>query len=205
MCFSIATKRRSAQPRPDQMEKEFTMLPITFASAKTSAIAAVTALSLALTAAAPAHAFGKNERKFLEGVAATLIIGAIINDAKARSQPAPAPQPQPQYRPRPQYDDRPAYDNRGHRHEHRTTGRVIGTSGSVYSTPAAQAFNRYSAAERRAIQRSLRAYGYYSGGIDGAFGPGTYNAVLAYARDTGGAHQIKSQAGSFGLYDSLIY
>lgn len=175
------------------------MLPITFASAKTSAIATVTALSLALTAAAPAHALGKNERNFLKGVAATLIIGAIINDANARTQPAPAPQPQPGY------GHRPRYDNHGHRNEHRTTGRVIGTSGSVYSTPAAQAFGRYSAAERRAIQRSLRAYGYYSGSIDGAFGPGTYNAVLAYARDTGGAHQIKSQAGSFGLYDSLIY
>ena len=183
------------------------MLPITFASAKTSAIAAVTALSLALTAAAPAHALGKNERNFLKGVAATLIIGAIINDANARTQPAPAPQPQPGYGHRPRYDhgDRPRYDNHGHRNEHRTTGRVIGTSGSVYSTPAAQAFGRYSAAERRAIQRSLRAYGYYSGSIDGAFGPGTYKAVLAYARDTGGADQIKSQAGSFGLYDSLIY
>ena len=181
------------------------MLPVTFASAKTSAIAAVTALSLALTAAAPAHALGKNERNFLKGVAATLIIGAIINDANARTQPAPAPKPQPGYGHRPRHDDRPQYDNRDHRKEHRTTGRVIGTSGSVYATPAAQTFNRYSANERRAIQRSLRAYGYYTGSIDGAFGPGTYNAVLAYARDTGGAHQIKSQAGSFGLYDSLIY
>jgi hypothetical protein len=185
------------------MEKEFVMLPVTFASAKTSAIAAVTALSLALTA--PAHALGKNERNFLKGVAATLIIGAIINDAQARSKPAPAPQPQPQYRPRPQYDDRPQYDKHAPRHEHRKTGRVIGTSGSVYSSPAAHAFNRYSANERRAIQRSLRAYGYYAGSIDGSFGPGTYNAVLAYARDTGGVHQIKSQAGSFGLYDGLIY
>jgi hypothetical protein len=190
------------------MEKELIMLPTKFSVAKNTAIAAVTALSLALTAAAPAHALGKNERNFLKGVAATLIIGAIINDAQARSRPAPAPQPQPHY------------GNRGHRNEyrnerqngyrderrneHRTTGRVIGTSTSIYATHAAQTFGRYSVNERRAIQRSLRAYGYYNGGIDGAFGPGTYNAVLAYARDTGGAHQVNSQAGSFGIYDSLI-
>lgn len=180
------------------------MLPTKFSVAKNTAIAAVMAVSLALTAAAPAHALGKNERNFLKGVAATLIIGAIINDAQARSRPAPAPQPQPHY------------GNRGHRNEyrneyrderrneHRTTGRVIGTSTSIYATHAAQTFGRYSVNERRAIQRSLRAYGYYNGGIDGAFGPGTYNAVLAYARDTGGAHQVNSQAGSFGIYDSLI-
>lgn len=184
------------------------MLPRKFTLAKTSAIAAVMALSLALTAAAPAHALGKNERNFLKGVAATLIIGAIINDAQARSRPAPAPQRQPHYGnrgPRKDYgyDHRNGYrDDR--RNEHRTTGRVIGTSTSIYATHAAQTFGRYSVNERRAIQRSLRTYGYYNGGIDGAFGPGTYNAVLAYARDTGGAHQINSQAGSFGIYDSLI-
>jgi hypothetical protein len=62
---------------------------------------------------------------------------------------------------------------------------VIGTSGSLYSTPAAQTFNRDSAHERRAGRRSLRAYGYFTGGSDGAFGPGAHNTVLADARDTG--------------------
>ncbi|MCF8485773.1 MAG: peptidoglycan-binding protein [Rhodobacteraceae bacterium] len=188
------------------------MLPTKFSVAKNTAIAAVTALSLALTAAAPAHALGKNERNFLKGVAATLIIGAIINDAQARSRPALAPQPQPHYGNRGHRNEyRNDYRNEyrdeyrdERRNEHRTTGRVIGTSTSIYATHAAQTFGRYSGNERRAIQRSLRAYGYYNGGIDGAFGPGTYNAVLAYARDTGGAHQVNSQAGSFGIYDSLI-
>lgn len=181
------------------------MLPLTLSSARTSAIAAITALSLALTAAAPAQALDRNERNFLKGVAATLIIGAIINDANKRSRPAATPQPQPHYGHRDGRTNNRTDNRNVQRHDQRTTGRVIGTSTSVYATPAAQSFGRYSLVERRAIQRSLRAYGYYTGGIDGAFGPGTYNAVLAYARDTGGANQITSQAGSFGLYDSLIY
>ena len=164
---------------------------------KTTAIAAITALSLAATSAAPAQALGKNERNFLKGVAATLIIGAILNDANARTRVAPAPAPEP-YRGH-TYERQPRQD------EHRTTGRVIGSSGSVHATVAAQAFNSYGRAERRAIQTRLRGFGYYTGAIDGAFGPGTYRAVVAYARDTGGESQLRSQSGAYGLYDGLIY
>jgi hypothetical protein len=82
---------------------------------------------------------------------------------------------------------------------------VIGSTGSLSFTPAGQTYNRSSANARRAGRRSLRAYGYLTGGIDGAFGQDTHNAVLAHARDTGGAHQIKSQEGRFGGSDSLIY
>ena len=167
---------------------------------KSAAIATVTALSVAITAAAPAQALGKNERNFLKGVAATVIIGALINDARART---PAPQPQPVYRPHPQpqptYRPAPQYD------PHPAGGRVIGSSTSVHATLAAQTFNTYSPAQRRAIQTRLRAFGYYTGGIDGAFGPATYRAVLAYARDSGGEAQLQSRAGTFGVYDSLIY
>ena len=60
-------------------------------------------------------------------------------------------------------------------------------------------------AQRRAIQSRLRAFGYYNGRLDGAFGPGTYRAVVAYARDSGGERQLQTQAGAFGIYDSLIY
>lgn len=159
---------------------------------KTSAIAAVTALSLALTAAAPAQALGKNERNFLKGVAAALIVGAIVNDAQGRTVPAP----QPDYDHQPRYDHR--YDDRRH------GGRVVGSHNSVYATVAAQTFNSYSHHERRAIQSRLRAYGYYSGAVDGAFGPATYRAIVAYARDSGGERQLQTRAGSYGLYDSLI-
>jgi hypothetical protein len=34
---------------------------------------------------------------------------------------------------------------------------------------------------------------------------GTYNATLAYARDSGNSAQLQSRAGAFGIYDSLLY
>lgn len=192
-----------------------------FKSVKTAAITTVTALSLAVTAAAPAQALGKNERNFLKGVAATVIVGALLNEARAQSPQAqpqqvfrPQPQPQQHYRPHHPQDQhyRPhkphqQHSYRPHRndHYHSTSGRVIGSNTSVHSTIAGQAFNSYSTAERRAIQSRLRAFGYYTGGIDGAFGPGTYRAVVAYARDTGGERQLQSRAGTFGIYDGLIY
>ena len=194
-----------------------------FKSVKTAAIATVTALSIAVTAAAPAQALGKNERNFIKGVAAAVIVGALINQSQAQTrqpQPEPVyrptPQPQPHYRPRPQpepqhhYRPRPQPEPQHHyrpRHDqhHQTSGRVIGSNNSVHATIAAQSFNSYSVAQRRAIQSRLRAFGYYNGGIDAAFGPGTYRAVVAYARDSGGERQLQSRAGSFGVYDSLLY
>lgn len=74
---------------------------------------------------------------------------------------------------------------------------------SIYSTPAARAFQSYSLSERKAIQRNLRAWGYYRGGIDGSFGPGTYNAVVAYARDEGAS--LRNTASAYGVYDGMIY
>ncbi len=170
---------------------------------KNTAIASVAALSIALGAAAPAQALGRNERNFLKGVAATLIIGAIINEGRAHPQPQPQPQPQPPHQHRPRYDN-DGYDRYDRYDDRRPTGHVIGSNSSVYSTHAARAFNSYTAADRRAIQRKLRAYGYYSGSVDGAFGPATYRAVLAYARDTSGERQLTTAAGSYGVYDGLL-
>jgi peptidoglycan hydrolase-like protein with peptidoglycan-binding domain len=76
---------------------------------------------------------------------------------------------------------------------------------SIYQTPAARAFNSYSRAERVAIQRRLAVLGYYRSGIDGSFGPGTYNAVLAYARDAGQGDSLRGTNTAFGVYDGLIY
>jgi hypothetical protein len=148
---------------------------------KTQAIAAATALSIAATVAAPAHAWGDREQGFVAGVATAVIIDEILKNGRKRAV-APAP-----VHPRPVYvNPEPTYR-------------------SVYGTPAAQAFNTYSKAERKAIQRSLRAYGYYRGGIDGSFGPGTYNAVAAYARAAGAAGHMNSANGAYALYDGLIY
>jgi hypothetical protein len=180
---------------------------------RTRALAALTAGALALGAAAPAQAFGKNERKFLQGVAAALIVGAIVNDARNRAQAQPRqalPRQVQQYYYEPQASAPPVY--RDQSYHAAPTGRVIGsTMGGasahvppVHASPAAQAFNAYSPAQRRAIQARLKGYGYYAGAIDGAFGPATYRAVLAYARDTGGERQIADRGAAFGLYDGLI-
>lgn len=48
---------------------------------------------------------------------------------------------------------------------------------------AAEAALRMSADERKAVQRGLAARGYYSGGIDGAFGDGTRRAIARWQTD----------------------
>ncbi|MGB8814662.1 MAG: peptidoglycan-binding domain-containing protein [Paracoccaceae bacterium] len=163
------------------------MLP----SVKKTAITAITALSLALTAVSPAQALGKNERKFLEGVAAALLVQALIKETRKK---APVQQyVQPQYvQPAPVYPRHVVQSN-------------YTPANSIYRTPAAVAFNAYSAEERRAIQRRLARMGYYRSGIDGSFGPGTYNAVAAYARDSGTGDRLADREGAFGIYDGLIY
>lgn len=172
------------------------MLPAVLTSklART-AIAATLALGLAASLAVPAQALGKNERKFLQGAATAMVIDRILDEMRRdrqprayyRRQPAPtynyyAP-PTRVYRPAPQ----PAYRS------------------SIYSTPVAQAFNSYGYRDRQRIQQRLAAYGYYRSGIDGAFGPHTYNAIVAYANDSGAGRSLGSQAGAFGLFDGLIY
>jgi hypothetical protein len=150
-------------------------------SLKSTAIAAVAALSVAAIPAAPAHAWGKREQGFVAGVVTAVIINELIDSNKRKVVPAPAPAPRPVY-----VEPRPTY-------------------GSVYNTPAAQAFNSYSRTDRKAIQRSLRAQGYYYGSIDGSFGPGTYNAVAAYARDAGASGHLGTAGGAYAIYDGLIY
>ncbi len=150
---------------------------------KRTALAAVTAFAVAATPVAPAYAWGENEQNFVSGIAATLLVQGLIREAKRnqRYQPVYAdPQPQPVY-------EAP----RAHT--------------SIYRTAAAQAFNSYSTRERRQIQKRLSAYGYYRGGIDGSFGPGTYSAVTAYAQDQGQGRDLRTAAGAFGVYDGLIY
>ena len=162
------------------------MLPtVITASLKTGAIA-LTALSLSLAAVAPAQAFGRGERNFLYGVGATLLVGAILNDAR-RHRAAPV-YVQPRV-------VRPAVVP--------TTYGYAQTS--IYSTPAAQAFNAYSSSQRHAIQQRLASYGYYHSSIDGAFGPNTYNAVTSYAAATNRSSTLGTMAGAFGFYDALIY
>lgn len=159
------------------------MLP-TVMTAKATAIAALTALSIAAVPATPALAWGDREQGFLAGVATAVIIDEILKQNRKAHTVRRAPVPV--------YAERPTYSP------------TYSTS-SIYRTPAALAFNKYSAAERKSIQRELRAYGYYHGGIDGSFGPGTYNAVVAYARDEGASARLSSTSGAYAVYDGLIF
>jgi hypothetical protein len=143
------------------------LLPVM--NAKTTLVAALTALSIAAVPATPALAWGDKEQGFVAGVATAVIVDEILKNRRARLYGQG-------YAPAPVYvEPRPVYAN------------------PVHTTSI------------KAIQRNLRAWGYYRGGIDGAFGPGTYNAVAAYARDEGASASLKSTSGAYGVYDGLLF
>ena len=177
------------------------MLP----TVKNTAITALTALSLTIGAAMPAKAWGQREQDVLKGVVGTVVVGSVL---KQYGILQPRPQPQPVYR-QPVYQQ-PVYEEppvvyRQPRYVEPVYAPRPTYSTSVYNTAAAYAFNSYSLSERRAIQRRLAAAGYYYGGIDGSFGPGTYSAVSAYAADMGVSQRLASREGAFGVYDGLIF
>ncbi len=172
------------------------MLPHSKTPIKTAAITLVTALTLAITSAAPAAAWGQREQDVLKGAAGALILKAIIDDANRDRRAAPVYRQDPTPR---------HHGHQGHPKKHGHDRGYSNSQTSIYSTPAARAFNSYSSSERRLIQRRLAHWGYYRGGVDGSFGPGTYSAVLAYARDNGQGRSLGSTAGAFGVYDGLIY
>jgi hypothetical protein len=146
-----------------------------------TAAALVTALS-----APPAMAeWGDKQQNFLAGVVSTVAVAAILKPDLFFKAPPPAAQPVSQtpvyYTPAP-------------------TQTV-----SIYSTPAATAFNAYQPNQRKNIQSKLASMGYYRSTIDGDFGPNTYNAVVSYANASGNSSLLSNQAGAFTIYDGLIY
>ena len=166
------------------------MLP----SIRTATTAAIAAIALAATAAAPVQA-GQRERDFLKGVAATVIVGTVLQSMNNRAYARPAPQqryvaPQPQYYQPPR---EPAYF------------APPAAQHGLSTSAASQAFKSYSMTERRAIQRELARAGYYYGAIDGIYGPATYRAVQAYAADRNLNARIDTASGAYTVYDSLIY
>ena len=116
----------------------------------TAVVTTVTALSIALGAAAPAAAWGQREQDTLKGAVGALVLKAIIDDARRDRAPIYHEPPAPVYRVVP---DEPRYYH-GH-------GHTKPKAQSIYHTPLAQAFNSYSRAERRLIQRRLAQWGYY--------------------------------------------
>jgi hypothetical protein len=178
------------------------MLP----AVKKTATALVTALTLVSVAAIPANAGPKGDA-FVKGVLATLIVGAIVQGVTAQRAAAQQPAQRQYVQPRPQQPrkttyQQPVYQQPVYPQPPRYTPPA--PSASLYQSPAARAFASYSLTERRTIQRSLAARGYYSGAIDGAFGPGTFGAITAYARDTRTTNRLETTAGVYGIYDSLI-
>lgn len=179
------------------------MLPSIIASKlPKAAITGVIALGVALSTMAPAQALGRNERNFLKGVAAAVVVDQVIkgvrNNQRQRVystapsysfvQPAPTyATARPTYQARPVYQPRPTYQS------------------AIYSTPMAQAFNSYSSTDRKRIQQRLAAQGYYTSGIDGSFGPGTYTAISSYAAARGETGKLNTPSGVFGVFDGLIY
>jgi hypothetical protein len=170
-------------------------------SFKHAVVAAVTALSIALPAV-PALAWGQREQDTLKGAVGALVIENVIRNSR-NSQPRYYQQPQYQ---QPQYQQ-PRYVQPGYqpRYEHRRHYEAPRQTVSIYNTAAARAFNSYSSSERRLIQRRLAAYGYYRGGVDGSFGPGTYSAISAYANANGQGRALASTNTAFAVYDGLIY
>lgn len=172
------------------------MLPVTLtaktgtAKFRTAMIAALAAASVALSSV-PALAWGKKEQGFVAGVATAIIVDQMIKNGKHRNDHQPRYYDEPRY-----YEPAPVY---------REPRRSTKSYSSVYSTPAAQAFNTYSLNERKAIQRQLRRAGYYNGGIDGTFGNGTYNAITAWARDSGASGNLRTTGGAFAVYDGLLF
>ncbi len=160
---------------------------------KSTLVAAIAALSIAAIPA-PALALNDKEKGFVAGVATAVIVDELLkNNRKARAYDRGDYAAPVYVQPRTVYTKpRTVYVEPRH-----TT--------SIYSTPAARAFNSYSTSERRAIQSNLRAWGYYRGGIDGSFGPGTYNAIVGYAQDEGVARNLSSTNGAFAVYDGLIF
>lgn len=169
---------------------------------RTATTAAIAALALAATTAAPVQA-GQRERDFLKGVAATVIVGTVLQSMNAQRAQAQTPRyvaPQPRHQAQqPQYYAPPAPREPVYFAPPRATQHGLSTSA------ASQAFKSYSLTERRAIQRQLARQGYYGGAIDGIFGPATFRAVAAYAADRGLDARIDSASGAYTVYDSLIY
>ena len=167
------------------------MLPIL----KTAAIAATLAAAVATAPVTPAMAWGKGEQNFLAGVLATVAVGALITQSRKAQASTRAPSYQPAYQPSYQPSHRPTYQPRDDR-----------TYIPSYGTPASaahSAFLNYSPSMRRAIQARLSDYGYYSGAIDGVWGPRTDAALWAFAADQGVSQRLGTYSGAVSVLDSL--
>lgn len=161
-----------------------------------TATAAIAALSLAAAMPAPTH-LGEKEQNALAAIVAAGVIGTVIMKENRAPEGRPGrPRPMqtvPSYY-RPRVPEQPRYD---------APRYAPAAPSGIYATPAARAFNSYSASQRRTIQSRLAQAG-YNGGIDGAFGPMTHRAVTAIAGDSTGTAQLDSLGGAYEFYDTIL-
>jgi hypothetical protein len=157
----------------------------------------VTAALVTAAAAPPAMAWGDREQGIVTGIAGTLLVGSVwrmTHDNRHSKGYSYVPTTYAQ----PTYYESPVY--------HTSTSNSSYTPSSyIYTTPMAQAFNSYSEDQQHHIQAVLAAHDFYHSDIDGAFGPATYDAVVAYADSTNQATSLTTEAGAFTLFNSMIY
>jgi hypothetical protein len=178
---------------------------------RTAAMASMLGAAVAAAPAGPALAWGKNEQNFLKGVLATVAVGVLLNQARKSDSVSRAPGPvyrEPAYA-SPTYRS-PAYGAPTYRNG--DYSRIPTYRENDYSripsygtvTPAARsAFLNYSPPMRRAIQARLADYGYYTGAIDGIWGPRTDAALRSYAADAGLSARLGNYSGAVSVLDSL--
>jgi hypothetical protein len=204
------TVLRQSQPAT---RKDPDMLPFV-SNLKTSLIAGSVAVALLANTAAPAMAWGQREQDFTKGALAVLLLGAIVRDGNNhhdRGNHRPPVYQYPDYQPpvyqppvyQPPVYQPPVYQQPSYYEP--APQPYYPPVQSVYSTPAAQAFQSYDLNERRRIQSTLANYGYYHGAIDGSFGSGTYQAITAYATRSGKMSMLETRAGAYGLMDGLLF
>lgn len=168
-------------------------MPPLMSNVKRNLIAGTVAFAMLATSVAPALAWGQRDQDFTKGVLAILLLGTIAQQVNAQSNRNKPPVYQP-----PVYQQPINYPPR-------QPPRYQPPVQSVYSTPAAQAFQSYTLNERRRIQSTLANYGYYNDNIDGNFGPATYQALTAYASRSGKMAMLETRGGAYGLMDGLLY
>jgi len=176
------------------------MLP----NVRKTAAAAIAALSLGLAMPAPAFAWGEKEQNALAAIVAAGVIGTLIMNENKRRQAAPVARAPIQAGPgyyQPRYQER---SETRYQDSYGTPRYQPSAPSGIYATPAARAFNSYSPTQRRAIQSRLANAGYYHGGLDGAFGPMTYRAIMAIAGDSTGTAQLDSMGGAHEFYDAIL-
>lgn len=162
-----------------------------------SALVAATALGTIPGTARAAN--GDITKGLVMGVVGGLAVNQLLNsqNGQARAVTRSTPvytQPQPVYT-----QPRPVYRERRYEHRHHRAYRAPFTTASAHV-----AFNSQGYHTRRAIQYRLAQQGYYNGGIDGLWGPGTASAVYTYARTHGRLDMLGSVRASERLYHGIL-